>query len=84
MITLKHIEIYRKYCGDGDGFARCATKEEKAIMDYKHWSLIDTLVQDLSIIKKGLASTSFINLTEEKLKENSDSKETVEAIKDMP
>ena len=83
MITLKHIEIYRKYCGDGDGFIRCATKEEKTIMDYKDWSLIDTLVEDLSLIKKGLVSTSFIKLTEERLKENSDSKETVEAIKDI-
>ncbi len=82
MITLRHIQIYRKYSGDGDGFIRGATQDEKAIMDYKHWSLIDTLVQDLSIIRKGLASMSFIKSTDNKLRENSDSEETIQAIKD--
>ena len=30
MLTLKHIEIYKSYNGDGDGFVRCASDEEKA------------------------------------------------------
>ena len=29
MITLKCIEIYKKYGGNGDGFLRCATSEER-------------------------------------------------------
>lgn len=81
MITLRHIEIYQKYNGNGDGFVRCATQEEKDIMDYNHWSLIDLLVQDLFIIQKGLASASFVKTIENKLQENCDNKETVQAIK---
>ena len=83
MITLKHIEIYRKYGGDGDGLIRCATQEEKIIMDYKHWSLIDGLVQDISLIKKGIASISFVTSTYEKLKESCDNEETIQAIKEI-
>jgi len=83
MITLSHIEIYRKYNHDGDGFVRCATQEEKTIMDYKHWSLIDSLVQDLYLIKKGLASDSFIKSTDEKLSENCDGQQTIQALKEL-
>lgn len=56
MVTLKHIEIYKTYQGDGDGFVRCATLEEKYIMNYSEWSFIDNIIQDLKLIKKGLAS----------------------------
>lgn len=83
MITIKHIEIYKKYDGDGDGFTHCATPEEKMIMDYKYWSLIDTFIQDLFIIKKGLASTTFIRSINEKLKENCDSESTIIQLKDI-
>jgi len=83
MITLKHIEIYKSYNGDGDGFVRCATPEEKAIMDYKRWSLIESLIQDISLIKKGLASEAYIKTIDERLKENCDSKETIQSLRDM-
>ncbi|SEA68464.1 hypothetical protein SAMN05192529_1492 [Arachidicoccus rhizosphaerae] len=83
MITLKHIEIYKSYNGDGEGFVRCATPEEKAIMDYKRWSLIESLIQDISLIKKGLASEAYIKTIDERLKENCDSKETIQSLRDM-
>lgn len=84
MITIKHIEIYAKYSeGLDDMFILLGTPEEKKIMDYKHWSLISSLIQDLAIIKKGLAANSYIKMTEEKLKENCDSDETIQALKQM-
>lgn len=84
MITMKHVEIYTKYSkGLDDMFILSGTPEEKSIMDYKHWSLISSLVQDLSMIKQGLAADSYIKMAEEKLKENCDSEETIQALKQI-
>lgn len=83
MITLRHIEIYKKYRGDGDAFIRCATLEEKRLLDYKHWELIDDIIQNLHFIKKGLASTSFIRATNEKLNENCDNENTIQALTEL-
>lgn len=83
MITLKHIEIYKSYNGDGDGFVRCATPEEKAIMDYKHWALIESFILDISLVKKGLASEAYMKAIDERIKENFDSKEAIQALRDM-
>lgn len=83
MITLKHIEIYESYSGDGDGFVRCATAEEKAVMDYKHWSLLEGLIQDIHLVKKGLASETYMKVINERLQENCDSQETIQTLKEI-
>lgn len=80
MITLRQIEIYQKYNGDGDDFIRRGTETEKTIIDYPHWALIDSLVQDLILIKKGHASESFAEAFKSRLEESCDSKETIEAL----
>ena len=46
MITLKCIEIYKKYGGNEDGFLRCATSEERLLLNYSCWILLDEFVQD--------------------------------------
>lgn len=82
MITLNHIEIYRKYNQDGDIFMRCANEEEKIILDYTHWSLIDGLIQDLYLINQGLVADTFIKLTDEKLRISCDGELTQRVLKD--
>ncbi len=81
MITLKQIEIYNKYSGDGDSFILCATSEEKSNIDYEHWSLIDNILQDLILIKEGLVSDSFIQSSYKKMIENCENEETIQALK---
>ena len=83
MITLRQIEIFFSYRGDGDGFVRSATSEEKAIIDYKHWHLIDSLLQDINLIEKGLISSSYLVSIERILYENCDSLETIVALKNL-
>jgi len=83
MITLKHIEIYKYYNGNGDGFVRCATSKEKSIMDYKHWSLIESFIQDINLVKKGLASDKYVKAINERLKENCDNEKTIQALEEM-
>lgn len=80
MITLKCIEIYEKYGGNGDGFLRCATSEERLLLNYRCWGLLDEFVQDLIIVKRGLASASFIELLDERLRKSCDDEATIQAL----
>ena len=76
MITLKCIEIYEKYGGNEDGFLRCATSEERLLLNYSCWILL----QDLIIVKRGLASGSFIKSLDERLGESCDDEATIHAL----
>ncbi len=81
MITADKVKIYSLFNGDHDGWARSRTQKEKSVMNDHDWFLIETFIQDVGLIKKGLASTFFINAINEKLKEACDSEETIQAIK---
>lgn len=80
MITLNSIAIYEKYGGNGDGFIRCATAEERLLMNYRCWVLLDEFVQDLIIVKRGLASDSFIKSLNERLRTSCDNEATIQAL----
>lgn len=80
MITIDKIKIYKRFNGDIDGWVRVGTKEEKSIMNNNDWFLIEGFIQDINLVKKGLASDTFMNSINERLKENCDSKETIELI----
>ena len=83
MITLRHIKIYKSFMGDGDGFIRSATKEEKAYMDYEHWSKIDDLIQDIRIINSGLASKDYAEVVYKKTQKYCDSEETIKQLEQL-
>jgi len=80
MITLEKLRIFEKYDGDADGFARTGKKSEKEIFKNQDWLLIDSMIQDLELIKNGLCSKNFESMTFEKLKNKFDS-ESIELIK---
>ncbi len=84
MLTLKHIEIYKSYNGDGDSFVRSASNEDKAYMTYEYWSLIDNFIQDIYLVKKGLASKTFSDNLCKKMCEECDSQETIKELKKLP
>lgn len=83
MITIDKIKIYKRFNGDVDGWARIGTTEEKSIMSDGDWFLIDGFIQDLSLVKKSLASDGFMKSITQRLNENCDSDETIRAIKDL-
>lgn len=56
MITKTKLEIYCKYLGDIDAFARIGTSQEKSIITDDEWMLIDELIQDMELIEKKLVS----------------------------
>ena len=81
MITQDKIKIYKKYNSDIDSWVRNGSKKEKLIMNDDDWYLIDGLIQDFSLVKKGLTSLAFANDLNDKLKERCDSEETIQALK---
>lgn len=83
MITKEHLEIYKKYHGNGDTLAHVATLTEKEFMDYQHWSLIDGFMQDLFLIKNKKVSVSFIEDVNKRLKECCDTENTAQILKEM-
>lgn len=83
MITINKIKIYKRFNGEIDGWARIGTEEEKLAMNDNDWFLIDKFIQDINLVKSGLASDSFTNLLNEDLAGNCDSDETILAIKEM-
>lgn len=83
MITVDKIKIYKRFNGDVDGWARIGSKEEKSIMNDEDWFLIEGFIQDINLVKKGLASDTFMNLINERLKEKCDSQETIQEIKEL-
>lgn len=59
MITGRQIEIYKKYNGDIDSFARIASAREKLDMNDEQWLLIERLIEDSTIVQNGKASEEF-------------------------
>lgn len=83
MITKEKISIYKYFNGDIDGWARVGTKEQKAIIKDKDWFLIEGFVQDIRLVKKGLASEIYMKAINERLHENCDSEETIQELKEI-
>ena len=83
MITEDKIKVYKRYDGDIDGWARSGSKKEKSIMSDEDWYVIDGLIQDLSMVKKGLASSGFNENLNVKLKEMCDSDSAVNQLQKL-
>ena len=80
MITLDKLKIFYKYHGDGGMWVRLATPKEKNMVTYEDWKLIDSLIEDLTFIRKGVASEEYISKIHLIIKENFDNNETREYL----
>ena len=67
MITKEKIEIYNHFNGDSDGFERMGTHEQKLLMENNDWSKIEGFIQDIQLVKKGIASDSYFKNVKEKM-----------------
>lgn len=79
MLTKGKLIIYEKYLGDGDAFTH-ASKREKNIISGSEFAQIERLLQDIKLIKGGLAAKSYEDEVERELERNVDSKETREYL----
>lgn len=80
MITKEKIEIYKYYDGDVDKFSH-ASKSQKKIMSEEDFFLVGRLIQDLIIIKNGLAAKEFQDKVEKSLQDSCDNYETISILK---
>lgn len=83
MITKDKIKIYKKFNGDLDYFARVCSPKDKKLMKDEDWFLIDDIIQDIKLIRKGLTSVDYENKINQKIKEKIDCSETLDRIKQI-
>ncbi len=79
MITKRKIRIYKKYEGDGDAWARGWTSF--SVMTDDDWGIMERLIQDINLVKNGLASDDYAKALEKRLFKNCDTPETIERLK---
>jgi hypothetical protein len=60
MITKQKIQIFERCKGDRDEFARMGSDKEKELFENHDWFLIDSFLQDIELINKGLSSVDYI------------------------
>lgn len=84
MITMCKLKIYTNFKGDGDSWLRFGSKREKALINDEDWFLIDGLMQDIQLVKKGLTSKEYSLSVHNRLIENCDNLETIELLKTLP
>ncbi|MCE3295140.1 MAG: hypothetical protein K0R65_854 [Crocinitomicaceae bacterium] len=83
MITADKLKLFEKYSGDIDAWARIGSKKEQLIIMDNDWYIIDDLIQDLNLIRKGITSEDFQDKFKLKLKTNCDSEEAIKKLESI-
>ena len=84
MITQKKLEIYSSFHGDIDGWCRMTLNIDSfSGMKREDWYLIDNLLQELSMIKKGIVSKEYEKKIWEELRSKCDSEETIHQLEKL-
>ena len=81
MITEDKLKMYSRYDGDIDSWARTSSRNEKTLMNDKDWFAIESLLQDLKLVRNRLASDEYKATLNKKLK-GLCSMDAVEVLKD--
>lgn len=79
MLTSEKVEIFKTYKGYYDGYHIQSNGKEKIISD-DEWFLLDNLIQDIYLIRKGMAAKSFESSVNEQLLKNCDTQQTINLI----
>ncbi len=77
MITTEKIDIYNRYKGDIDAFARSGLIHEKMLINDSEWYFIESLLSDLKLISNDLTSKDYKDQVIFKLKQEFDSEATI-------
>jgi hypothetical protein len=80
VITLEKLRIYSRYKGDGDLFSRAGSKRERESMHGADWELIDTLLQDATVLNRNLGSEERNNQALRRLRSGCENDEVVSKI----
>ncbi len=77
MITLRKVEIFKKFNGDINCFASAASLEELISISANEWFFINDLLDDLELVDTGFASDNFITNLDICLERNIESIDTL-------
>jgi len=80
MITFEKLRIFARYKGDGDMFWRSARQIERQVLTNDDWHLIDTLLQDATVVSRQLGSDQRTVEAMKRLTENSENDRVVSEI----
>ncbi|NII10141.1 hypothetical protein [Oleiagrimonas sp. C23AA] len=67
MITEAMLDVFCRFDGDVDGFARIGTAEDRSVISGEQWTGIDVLLQELHLAKANLASPEYATNLEQRL-----------------
>ena len=81
MIDLKKLEIFRRYKHDLDLFDRAASPSERRLINRAEWLLIDTLLQDATVMMRKLGSDQRTAEAERRLWENTQDENVIAEIR---
>lgn len=79
MLSSEKVEIFKSYKGYFDGYHIQSSGKGKIISD-DEWFLLNNLIQDIYLIRTGMAAKSFENSVNEQLSKICDSEETCNKI----
>ena len=81
MLTLDKLNIYRRFGGDLDGWARTANGHDASGITDADWLLIEELRQGLALIAAGQASQTFTAALESRLLRTTADEATRQALR---
>ena len=81
MITIEHIKTFKSFSGDIDGWER--VKKPGDTMTNDIWFEIEGIIQNLTLIKNGVASEGFTTQTLQHMKTACESPEVEQALVEL-
>jgi hypothetical protein len=82
MITLKKLKIFQQYSGNLDALRQTNSADKDAITSHD-WFVIGNLIQDIKLVNRGLAASSYAAKAEEELKNACDDETTIGELRKM-
>ena len=80
MITLDQLKIFRRY-RDIDSFGRRGNEQERTLLSDDEWYLIETMLQDATVLMNNLGSEDRTAQAEQSLRNNCADAEVMDEIK---
>jgi hypothetical protein len=82
MITTQKLAIYRKFDGDDDGWSRAGSPGGETFAD-GDWAEIRNLLQELSLLKRGLTSADYTERIRQKLSAETSDASVAQSMMDL-
>jgi hypothetical protein len=83
MITEAGLNVYVKFEGDADGFSRCATADDRRVMNEETWHSIAVLLQEVAVLGSGLVDPIYKQIIDAKILAQAASPRVAERIRKL-